>query len=101
MLFVQGSSFIHLGFKELTETLNKNLIKMSEEWKVVKQLQTRFIVKRKPEFFVIILSPSDFTGIINWKCHNFVIYKYQFASLMIKTEKKNQKYTFDVIFNKI
>lgn len=37
MLFVQGSSFIHLGFKELTETLNKNLIKMSEKWKVVKQ----------------------------------------------------------------
>lgn len=101
MLFVQGSSFIHLGFKELTETLNKNLIKMSEEWKVVKQLQTRFIVKRKTFFFVIILSLSDFTGIINWKCHNFVIYKYQFASLMIKTEKKNQKYTFDVIFNKI
>lgn len=76
MLFVQGSSFIHLGFKELTETLNKNLIKMSEEWKVVKQLQTRFIVKRKTFFFVIILSPSDFTGIINWKCHNFVIYIY-------------------------
>lgn len=52
MLFVQGSSFIHLGFKELTETLNKNFIKMSEEWKVVKQLQTRFIVKRKTFFFL-------------------------------------------------